>query len=200
MKKRSVILGLLTMGLVTTTTGCSSVKSISSATGSTDSKKTATKKTSGFTMKRFDQITLGDGSGTTLDSLKQDLGNPTSTSTSAVQTQTLDLNTWIKGLGTSLAVGFSNGHAISKHINGLTITRKDKISLDTFNQIQNGQSEDDVKKLLGEPNGINTSSLAGTTITILTYTSGIKGNIGSNVTVTLTNGAITIRKKIVNIT
>lgn len=190
MKKRSVILSLLTVVLVATTTGCSSVKSISSVTGSTDSKKTATKKASGITMKQFDQITLGDGNGTTLENLKQDLGNPTSTSTSTVQTQTVDLNTWVKGLGTSLAVGFSNGHAISKHINGLNVTRKNKISLDTFSQIQNGQSEDDVKKLLGEPNGINTSSLAGTTITILTYTSGIKGNIGSNATVTLTNGVV----------
>ncbi|HCD07628.1 DUF3862 domain-containing protein [Companilactobacillus musae] len=186
MKKRSVVLGLVTILLATTAVGCSSG---SSTSGSNNSNSSA-KKENGITMDQFNKINLDENSGTSLDDLKKELGKPSSTSTSTVQTQTVDLNTWSKGLGNSLAVGFSNGHAISKHINGLKVNRKNKITLDSFGQVQNGQSEDDVKKMLGDPNGINTSTIAGTTITILTYTSGLKGSLGSNATVTITNGAV----------
>ncbi len=186
MKKRSVVLGLVTILLATTAVGCSSG---SSSNGSTGSNASAKKETD-ITLDQFNKINLNADSGTSLDDLKKELGKPSSTSTSTVQTETVDLNTWSKGLGTSLAVGFSNGHAISKHINGLKVNRKAKITLDSFGQVQNGQSEDDVKNALGDPNGINTSTIAGTTITILTYTSGVKGSLGANATVTLTNGAV----------
>lgn len=186
MKKRSVVLGLVTILLATTAVGCSSGSSSSSSNDS----NTSAKKETGITLDQFNKINLNADSGTSLDDLKKELGKPSSTSTSTVQTETVDLNTWSKGLGTSLAVGFSNGHAISKHINGLKVNRKAKITLDSFGQVQNGQSEDDVKNALGNPNGINTSTIAGTTVTILTYTSGVKGSLGANATVTITNGAV----------
>lgn len=189
MKKRSVVLGLITILLSTTAVGCSGGGS-SSGNSSNSNSSASSKKETGITLDQFNKITLDENSGTTLDDLKKELGKPSSTSTSTVQTQTVDLNTWSKGLGSSLAVGFSNGHAISKHISSLKVNRKNKITLDSFGQIQNGQSEDDVKNTLGDPNGINTSTLAGTTITILTYTSGVKGSLGANATVTLTNGAV----------
>jgi len=187
MKKRSVILGLMTVLLATTAVGCSSGNTSSSSSNKSNS---IAKKETGITLDQFNKINLNSDSGTSLDDLKKELGKPSSTSTSTVQTETVELNTWSKGLGSSLSVGFSNGHAISKHINGLKVDRKSKINLDTFGQIQNGQSEDAVKNTLGDPNGINTSSIAGSTVTILTYTSGINGNLGANATITLTNGEV----------
>lgn len=41
-------------------------------------------------------------------------------------------------LGSTFAVGFSNGKATSKTITGLKVSRNKKLTLQDFNQIQDG--------------------------------------------------------------
>lgn len=151
-------------------------------------------KQDGITLKQYNNISLGDSSGSTSDSIKKEFGQPSSTSTTTISGIQADQMLWNKvanaGIGANVTVGFSNNRAISKGISGLKVSRTSKLGLNKFNKIQNGQSEDDVIEALGKPNGYTESNIAGSTSKIMMYTSDISGDIGANFNVTLTNGVV----------
>ncbi|MQS53349.1 DUF3862 domain-containing protein [Companilactobacillus mishanensis] len=176
--------------------GMNGSKGDSNSSKSSDSSNSTSKKSSSnkITKSQYDAITLGETDGATSESIKKEFGKATSTSTTTIDGVQADQMTWNKlsnadFTGTVL-VGFSNGHAISKSITGLKIDRKSKLTLDDFNKIQNGQSESDVTKELGKPNGYTETSVAGSTTKMLEYTSGIKGSLGANFNITITDGAV----------
>lgn len=64
--------------------------------------------------------------------------------------------TWDKipngDLGSNFSVGFSNDRATSKTITGLKVSRNKILTLQDFNQIQDGQSREEVFNTLDTPN------------------------------------------------
>ncbi|WP_423774692.1 DUF3862 domain-containing protein [Bombilactobacillus mellifer] len=87
--------------------------------------------------------------------MKEKFGQPPSTSSQTIQdVKTEKTLGKIQNcdLGSTFAVGFSNGKAISKTITGLKVSRNKKLILQDFNQIQDGQSREDVFNTLDTPN------------------------------------------------
>lgn len=175
---------------------------------SSSSKTASSKKASSSTKKQTDgKITLADynsfkigdmsdnGAGATK---KADIVNkfkdPSSTSTSTLDKTTVDMDTWdnVDGDITASFVGeFANNNLVSKAITGIKVSRSSKIDLAKFNAVANGQSEAQVRKALGDPNGISENLIAGTTTKMLTYSSGLKGDVVSSVTITLQADKVT---------
>jgi len=151
-------------------------------------------KSSGITMSQYNGIYLDANGGLSQETLKSLFGQPSSTSTNAVQGVQTDADTWNEvadsELGASVVVNFSNNHAISKAISGLKVDRKDKITLEQFNQISNGTSEDDIISILGKPNGYSEVNLAGTNSKDYSYTSDVNGDVGANAIITFSNGVV----------
>ncbi|KRM09566.1 DUF3862 domain-containing protein [Paucilactobacillus suebicus] len=176
--------------------GGSGTSSKSDTSGSNSSSSTgSSKKASGITKAKFDAINLSESNGSTLEDIKSSFGKkPDSTSTQTIQNVKSDVDTWdgVNGgdITSNIAIGFSNGHAITKAITGLKVNRSSKITLDQFNAITNGTSQSDVQKQLGKPNGYDYTDIAGTTSDIWEYTSGVKGNAGANFNITFTNGVV----------
>jgi len=163
---------------------------------STKKKKTSSSSTSdGITLDQFNNIALDSDNGTSWDTIKPIFGTPTSHSTSNVQGVDVDVQTWDKVVnaesGSSVSVGFANNHAISKTISGLKVKRDSKIDIQKYAQIESDQSTADIEKLLGLPNSYDDSSVNGTSINKLTYTSGIKGDSGAKIVITFTNDKVT---------
>ncbi|WP_125568178.1 DUF3862 domain-containing protein [Companilactobacillus insicii] len=163
---------------------------------STKKKKTSTTSSNeGITLDQFNNIALDSDNGTSWDTIKPIFGTPTSHSTSNVQGVDVDVQTWDKvanaDAGASVSVGFANNHAISKKISGLKVNRNNKINIQKYAQIESNQSSADIIKLLGEPNGYDNSSVNGTSINKLTYTSGINGDSGAKIVITFTNDKVT---------
>ncbi|MCL3857896.1 DUF3862 domain-containing protein [Pediococcus pentosaceus] len=178
------------IGSSDTSTGNNKSDTASKAINSSSSKKA-----SGITKSKFDQIKLSETDGTSLSDVEKSFGKkPSSTSTDTIQDVKTDMNTWTgvanAGLGSTIAVGFSNGHAVSKAISELKVNRSEKIDLNKFNSITNGMSADDVKKSLGEPNGLSITSIAGTSAEDWTYSSGVKGDMGANCIITFQDGVV----------
>lgn len=135
---------------------------------------------------KFDSITLGQDSGATKESVEQLMGGKAnSTSTQDISGIQSDDLTWNLGVMKTISIGFTNDHAISKSVIGLKESKK--ITLDEFNQIQNGMSEADVAAVLGDPSSITITDILGTTSSIQTYSG---KDLGSAGTVTFTNGAV----------
>ncbi|WP_334330138.1 DUF3862 domain-containing protein [Companilactobacillus sp. HBUAS59699] len=158
-------------------------------------KSTTTSSTDGITLDQFNNVALDSDNGTSWDTIKPIFGTPTSHSTSNVQGVDVDVQTWDKvanaNAGASVSVGFANNHAISKTISGLKVNRSEKINIQKYSQIESDQNSSDIIKLLGEPNGYDDSSVNGTSINKLTYTSGINGESGAKIVITLTNDKVT---------
>ena len=144
--------------------------------------------TSKVNQKNFDKIKISDSDGTSKEEVKKLFDKkPSSTSTQTIQGQTADMQVW-KGsaIGSSVSVGFVNGHAISKGISGLDGSKK--VTSKQFVSINNGMTQDQVKKALGNPAGKTYSSLMGQTSELWQYNG--KGDLGANLTITFTNGAV----------
>ncbi|MDV6381050.1 DUF3862 domain-containing protein [Pediococcus pentosaceus] len=166
-----------------------------SETASKTTNSSSSKKADGITKAQFDSIKLDESNGTSLADVKKTFGGkPDSTSTDTIEGVKSDMDTWDKvangELVSNVVIGFSNDHAISKAITGLKVSRPNKITLDKFNSISNGATKDDVKKAFGEPNGYSITSLAGESSEDWSYTSGVKGNLGSNFTITFQNDVV----------
>ncbi|WP_225422988.1 DUF3862 domain-containing protein [Companilactobacillus jidongensis] len=161
----------------------------------TKKKSTSNSASDGITLDQFNNIALDSDNGTSWDTIKPIFGTPTSHSTSNVQGIDVDVQTWDKVAnaesGSSVSVGFANNHAISKTISGLKVKRDSKIDIQKYAQIESDQSTADIEKILGQPNAYDDSSVNGTSINKLTYTSDIKGDSGAKIVITFTNDKVT---------
>lgn len=170
-------------------------KSSSSATASSSSSK---KDDGKIRLADYNAIKIGDlmnsaNGGSTVDELTKKFGKPSDTSTSTLDNVKTDVNTWDNvdgGLGANLTVMFSNGKAVDKAISDLNVTRSSKITLAKFDSISNGQSEADVVKALGNPNGYSENVISGKTTKMMMYTSGVKGDFGANCNITIEGGVV----------
>lgn len=147
---------------------------------------------------QFDAIKLGDlmqgaSGGTTLDQLKQQFGDPSSSSSDTTNGVKTDLLTWDNvqgGFGASVIVSFTDGKAFAKNLTGFKLSRKQKIDLAAFNSWQNGMKYADFTAKYGQPDYYNESLIGGQKNVVAGYTSGVKGDLGSNFNVTFTNDAL----------
>ncbi|MGR3742149.1 DUF3862 domain-containing protein [Companilactobacillus sp. DQM5] len=166
----------------------------SNSSSSNTSAKKHNAKSDGMNKADYDAVKLSETDGTAKSDLIAKLGKANSTSDNTVGGIKAEDLTWDKvdggEMGSSVIIGFSNEHAVSKAISGLKVSRSKKIDLDTFNSIENGMSEADLTKKIGKPNGYSETSISGQTSKILEYTSDIKGDIGANFNVTIENGAV----------
>ncbi|WP_119326343.1 DUF3862 domain-containing protein [Companilactobacillus musae] len=193
-----IIIILLTGGGLTgmkmTSMGPFSQSSSQKTTKKKSSTKKNTKKKSGVTIPQYSGIYLNAESGTPMETVQQILGKPSSTSTTTQGDTKTEINTWnnIKNgqLGSNMKVSFTNGHAVSKSITGVKVNREQKLGLDAYSSIQNGQSEDAIFTNLGRPNNYNETIASGKDVKEYTYSSGVKGNTGANFIVTLTDGTV----------
>lgn len=136
----------------------------------------------------FDKIQISESDGTSKEEVEKMFGKKPSTSSSqTIQGLQADECVWTgTALDSTVTVGFSNGHAISKGITGLPGSKK--ITSSQYEAIQNGMSKDEVIQKLGKPSGRTYSSIAGQSAEMLMYNG--KGSLGSNMTITITNGAV----------
>lgn len=136
----------------------------------------------------FDKIQISESNGTSKEEVEKMFGKKPSTSSSqSIQGIQGEECVWTgTALGSTVTVGFSNGHAISKGITGLPGSKK--ITSSQYEAIQNGMSKDEVIQKLGKPSGRTYSSIAGQSAEMLMYDG--KGSLGSNMTITITNGAV----------
>lgn len=183
--------------------GYTAFKANSTTTTKTTKKKTVAKKKTakkaGVTLKQYNGIYLSQNDGLSSVTLQQLLGRPSESTTSTVQDLKTSVLTWNQvadgELGSKLSVNFASDHAISKTISGLKVKRPQKLGLSQYNTIQNGTSEDELLSSLGKPNGYSETAINGTTAKSFTYSSGIKGKVGANFVVTLTNGTVSAKSQ-----
>lgn len=166
-------------------------KADKASSASSESKKPVSK----VTQANFDKIQVSESNGWTQDQVKKLFGKDAdSTSSQTIENVKADDLIWnnVDGgdIASAITIGFSNNHVISKGIAGIKVDREKKITLADFNKIQNGMSKDNVKKLVGDPNGYDLSSIAGQTSNMWEYTSKVSGDIGANFNVTFTNDVV----------
>lgn len=159
-----------------------------SKSGSNGGTSTTTTAGSKINQKNFDKIQISESNGTSREDVEKMFGKkPSSTSTQSIQGTQADMAIWNgTALGSTVTVGFVNGHATSKGISGLPHGKK--ITSDQFNAINNGMSKDDVRKALGKPFGRTYSSVGGQSAEMWQYNG--KGDLGSNLVITFTNGTV----------
>lgn len=165
-----------------------------SASSSVSSKKDDGK----ITRAQFDAIKLGDlmqgaEGGATLDQLKQEFGDPSSSSSDTTNDVKTDLLTWdnVQGdFGANIIVSFTNGKAFGKNLTGFKLSRKQKIDLAAFNSWQNGMKYADFTAKYGQPDYYDETLIGGVKTVTAGYTSGVKGGFDSNFNVTFTNDAL----------
>lgn len=169
-----IFIGIGAAGSKSGSNGGSSISNVSSS--------------SKINQKNFDKIQISETNGTSRDEVEKMFGKkPSSTSTQSIQGTQADMAIWNgTALGSTVTVGFVNGHATSKGISGLPHGKK--ISMDQFNSINNGMSKADVKKTLGKPFGRTYSSIGGQSAEMWQYNG--KGDLGSNLVITFTNGTV----------
>lgn len=148
--------------------------------------------------KQFKDITIGEN-GSSMAELKREFGNPDSDSTTTISNVEADQLVWNgvakAQLASAITVSFSDGHAISKGITGLKVNHKKELDTDKFESITDGMSEKEVIKQLGEPDGYSESNISGKVSKVLTYSSNIKGDMGANFNITLTNGSVSDKEQ-----
>ncbi len=177
-----------------TTTSKKIEKSKSSSNKKSSKKKPSNSSSKKITLEQFNDIALDENNGTDWNTIKQNFGSPVSHTTANVQGTDVDVQNWDNiansTTGAMVSVGFTANHAVSKKITNLKVDRSSEIDIQKFAQIESNQSEDDVIKILGQPNGYDASTIAGTSLTELTYSSGIKGDPDAKIVITLTNSKV----------
>ncbi|WP_246005625.1 DUF3862 domain-containing protein [Companilactobacillus insicii] len=173
---------------------------ISSKKSKPTKKKNHTDTDGGIRLDNYNGIYLSQSDGLTLETLQKLFGKYSSNSNNTIGNVQETSYTWKNiangDLGSSLIVGLVNNHAISKSISGLKVNRNKEINLDLYNQIQNGQSEQDIIHLLGKPNGYSETSVEGTASKVYSYTSDVKGEIGANIVITFTDGTVSSKNQL----
>ncbi|MCP0885883.1 DUF3862 domain-containing protein [Ligilactobacillus sp. WILCCON 0076] len=175
--------------------GSMSGKSKSDSSSSNASSSSSKKETNKINKDNFDKITVSDSTGTSPSDVKEMFGkSPNSTSEQTVENVKAKMYTWSGvangDITSSIVIGFENDHAISKAISGLKVTRSSKITLSDFDSLENGTSKADVTSKFGDPNGYSYTNIAGQESEIWEYTSGVKGDLGANFSVTFDNGVV----------
>lgn len=136
----------------------------------------------------FDKIQISEANGTSKAAVEKLFGKkPATSSSQSIQGVQGEECVWTgTTLGSTVTVGFSNGHAISKGITGVPGSKK--ITSDQYAAIQDGMSKDEVIQKLGKPKGRTYSVVAGQSAEMLMYDG--NGSLGSNMTITIINGAV----------
>lgn len=151
---------------------------------------------------KFDAITLGDlmsagEGGASIDEIKAEFGEPSSTSESTIENVTTKMLTWsnLKGADflNSLVVSFSNDKAVSKAITGLKVSDHDKVTLEQFNNTPTDGTFtiDQAKEAFGEPDSISVTIINGANQELLSWTKNVNGDLGANFNMTFDNGTAT---------
>ncbi|MCD2257099.1 DUF3862 domain-containing protein [Agrilactobacillus fermenti] len=167
-------------------------KQDSSSSSSTNNNKAK------ITRADFDAVKVGDlmeqgNGGLSMDEAKAKFGKPSSESSSTTQNINTNVLTWtnIDGkFGSSMILSFTDGKAFNKTLSGFKLGRKQKITLDQFNSIQNGTSYNDAIKQFGEPDGLSESLIGGNKSVTASYLTGIQGDLGANFQLTFENDAL----------
>ncbi len=181
----------------------STSKKVEKSKSTSTKEKTSSKKTSDsstnsntkkITLEQFNNIALDETNGTSWDTIKPIFGTPVSHTTANVQNTDVDVQNWDNVAnatdGSMVSIGFTSNHAVSKKITNLKVNRASEIDIQKFAEIESDQSEDQVIKTLGKPNSYDISNINGSSLTELTYSSGIKGDSGAKIVITLTNGKV----------
>lgn len=188
------ILAVIVIAIIASQMGGNTNKTESNNTETKTSQSSSKDDKGKIGLKEFSEIKLGDGSMTFADA-EAKYGKANSTSDTSIGDQSGKMATWdkiVKGgdFVSTFSLTFVNDQADSKSIAGLKVSRKNKLTLSDFDSIQNGTSREDVINKLGDPNGITESKILDTDTEILMYTSDIKGDMGANFNITLTNGVV----------
>lgn len=162
--------------------------SLGNRNGSSSSTSSSNNSSSKINKASFDKIKISESDGTSKEEVEKIFGKKPSTSSSqSIQGIQAEECVWTgTSLGSTVTAGFSNGHAISKGITGLPGSKK--ITSSQYEAIQNGMSKDEVIQKLGNPSGKTYSSIAGQSSEMLMYDG--KGDIGSNMTITIINDSV----------
>ena len=199
MKKLVTISVTVLAALTLAACGSSSSSSKSGSSATSSSKKVDDGK---MTLDQYNALKLGDvakngDGGATKDELVKKYGKPMSTTEATFQNVKGELLTWNKvadgDLTATFAVQIDNGHVVQKAITGLKVTRSKKITLADYNTVQNGQKEADVIAKVGKPNGYSENMMNGMLTKAMTYTSGIKGQTGANMSITTQGGKVSMK-------
>lgn len=187
-----IIIAGVIAGMKYTSTG--PFKENTQKTEQKDTSKKTVKKQTGVTFYQYNGIYLNEKNGTPIATVQEVLGKPASSSVTENQGVKTEQNTWNDvqdgQLGATLKVSFVNGHAISKTLSGLKVKRSEKLGLDAYSSVQNGQTVDAIQTNLGKPNGYNESVADGKTIMNYTYSSNVSGDTGANFVVVFTNNKV----------
>ncbi|MCH3989686.1 MAG: DUF3862 domain-containing protein [Lactobacillus sp.] len=151
-------------------------------------KDKSNKSSSKINQANFDKIQISESTGTSKEEVEKLFGKkPSTTSTQTIQGTQADAEVWSGGiLGSTVTISFVNNHAVAKAITGMPSGKK--VTSAQFNAISNGMSKDAVKQKLGKPFGMSYSALAGQSSETWQYSG--KGSLGSNLTITFTNGVV----------
>lgn len=177
-------------GMKMTSTGPFASSSKVSKTKKKTTKKKTVKTKKGITVSQYEGIYIGASDGLTQSDLEKNLGKASSTTNNDETSVATWNNIENGGLGATLTVNFTNGHATSKSLTNLKVKRTNKLRLNDYNMIQNNESQNDVIADLGRPNGYNETVLSGTTTQYLTYSSDVAGETGANFIIAITNGVV----------
>lgn len=162
---------------------------VSKKNSTSTKKKTSTTK-KGVTLAQYNGIFINENYGLSASKTESVIGKASTTSTND-QTNIYTWNNIKNGqLGSKLNVTFINDHATGKAISGLKVSRSEKLGLDVYNSIQNGQNEATIVNNVGKPNGYTESIANGTTTKTWTYSSGVKGDTGANFIISFSNGKV----------
>lgn len=146
---------------------------------------------------KFDQIKVGNflsggEGGSTIEEVKQMLGDPTSTTTTSSNGVEVKQLTWTKGAVTVAIQTLKSDKVVSKEITGFKWGKRDeKLTLGDFNNIADGSTYQSLVDKYGEPDGLHEANVAGTKITNAVWLTGIKGDDGANATLSFENDKLT---------
>lgn len=77
----------------------------------------------------------------------------------------------------------------------MKVSRNKKLILQDFNQIQDGQSREDVFNTLDTPNKYTESNVSNQDSKIVSYTAVIKGDVGENFNIIFTGGKVSVKSQ-----
>lgn len=156
-----------------------------------------TTKENGVLLSLFSDIKLGDigesgQGGSSYKKVKEMLGSkPTSTASSEVSGIEAELATWHYS-GLTLVVTFVNKRAVGRSITGLRWKRnKQVITRRAFEKLSNESTSGNVLKKWGAPDEITQTQILGKFQSKYTWFTGVKGNLGANVSLDFTDHQLT---------